>query len=406
MKKFVKKTEGFTLVELIVVIAILGILAGVGTVSYSGYIKKANMAADQQLISAIANSLQLQAYSDLSGNISGYVLLHKGANAEASGIGVSAMEAAFGVNWASAAQLAHGEWDGGSTDFLKDMDYATATTVTNSSFLTGSNPTALLGEVSDLTNAAYTFLTNYITNPTTLYEGMMGQFGTDSNEEFNELCKGFGIETKKVGDDWVFDYEDTAEGRTEMQTKISNFMVMAVADSFAKWGEDPENYEPSPAAYLALQYAGYNAFINSGLADEASKTAYENMCNAFKNAGDLTGVTEAMADFREIAGDAYDDYEEMGIAETDSNALVTIMQTVGNASGMVTEEDMLNSDLYTSGSIASYFDSYVAAAGLAAGMEDEATFNALKGQLGDGTVAVYISGLSVGCSAMDAYRPR
>ena len=53
MKKFVKKTEGFTLVELIVVIAILGILAGVGTVGYSGYIDKANMAADQQLVAAI-----------------------------------------------------------------------------------------------------------------------------------------------------------------------------------------------------------------------------------------------------------------------------------------------------------------------------------------------------------------
>ena len=53
MRKVFKKTEGFTLVELIVVIAILGILAGVGTVGYSGYIKKANMAADQQLVAAI-----------------------------------------------------------------------------------------------------------------------------------------------------------------------------------------------------------------------------------------------------------------------------------------------------------------------------------------------------------------
>ena len=50
MRKFWKKTEGFTLVELIVVIAILGILAGVGTVGYSGYVKKANLAADQQLL--------------------------------------------------------------------------------------------------------------------------------------------------------------------------------------------------------------------------------------------------------------------------------------------------------------------------------------------------------------------
>lgn len=48
-----KMTAGFTLVELIVVIAILGILAGVGTVGYSGYIKKANMAADQQLVAVL-----------------------------------------------------------------------------------------------------------------------------------------------------------------------------------------------------------------------------------------------------------------------------------------------------------------------------------------------------------------
>ena len=48
--KTLRAKAGFTLVELIVVIAILGILAGVGAVGYSGYIKKANEAADQQLL--------------------------------------------------------------------------------------------------------------------------------------------------------------------------------------------------------------------------------------------------------------------------------------------------------------------------------------------------------------------
>ena len=44
---------GFTLVELIVVIAILAVLAGVAVPVYSGYVKKADEAADNQLLAAV-----------------------------------------------------------------------------------------------------------------------------------------------------------------------------------------------------------------------------------------------------------------------------------------------------------------------------------------------------------------
>lgn len=49
----IKKTDGFTLVELIVVIAILAILAAIAVPAYSGYIAKANEAADQTQLDGI-----------------------------------------------------------------------------------------------------------------------------------------------------------------------------------------------------------------------------------------------------------------------------------------------------------------------------------------------------------------
>lgn len=53
IKKMIKKTEGFTLVELIVVIAILGILAAVAVPAYSGYLEKAEDAKYETVLAGV-----------------------------------------------------------------------------------------------------------------------------------------------------------------------------------------------------------------------------------------------------------------------------------------------------------------------------------------------------------------
>jgi len=131
MKRFwtldVHNHEGFTLVELIIVIAILAILSTGAIAGYSVYVEQANRTTDEALAAEIKNALVLAMYSGelTSGD---YVVVKQGETAswgngetenDANSTIYKAMAAAYGSGWENALKL---KWDGWTVGVAGDAD--------------------------------------------------------------------------------------------------------------------------------------------------------------------------------------------------------------------------------------------------------------------------------------------
>jgi len=136
MKKLAKKTEGFTLVELIVVIAILGILAAVAVPAYSGYLKKANDAVIITELDAIKTAAM-------------------GANAKAGDIDKITIDANNKVT-IKAEPIS----DSFENDFEMFYSNGSASVTGNTATITLTTPIAKWGEGSAIYNNNYVFLDN------------------------------------------------------------------------------------------------------------------------------------------------------------------------------------------------------------------------------------------------------
>lgn len=68
MRKLLKQQEGFTLVELMIVVVILGILAGIGVQQYSAVQERAREGVDKANRKMIENAIQLYRLSNNDGD--------------------------------------------------------------------------------------------------------------------------------------------------------------------------------------------------------------------------------------------------------------------------------------------------------------------------------------------------
>lgn len=384
-----RNADGFTLIELIVTVAIVAILGGVGVPAYSGYIEKTNKNADISLASEVAHALTLGYYNGtFSGT--GYVVLSTENAPDPSNEDVAnALTAAFGAGWGSddAMKLKHNGWTSeGNTAATAFKQGFMAMAVPNSSYLTGGTTSSLLKNVTDLTTAASNLLTDM--DKTVKYSTIRGELFNNDAEAFKAACDKFGISVSEQNGQPVF-------GESVTDAQLSNLLVFGAAQQIS-------DGETSAITDYVDTYAKYAAFANANPNNTELQKAYQNL-NAtlmVDNTGDnkvgSADVESAFSVFENAANshgfDAYQTaQEEQG--NPDKIAFQQIMGAVTDASKNVTPEEMSSADFFsTSNKVSDSFNNYISAAETILGMgDDENAIDKLSASIQDGSIAIIIN---------------
>ena len=349
--------EGFTLVELIIVIAILAILSGVAVAGYSSYIKKANMQADRTLVSEIENALLLAYYNgDLKEDV---VIIVRANGTEGKGDGHDvAMQNAFGDSWTN-LKLSYDGWNKNGIDYeqmLKDVE--------NSTFAKDELLGALLKDVQNVVG---------------ILSGVIGGGDITLGDEFKDY-----LENNKISTD------------SENSMAISNAGVMYVAQCFNEamreegaeadfikgWNNAFKNSDFLPVftgvndlAAVSAKYAyvealaryvdgrtGTNTYVTM-LNDRTNPDEVVDDKSMFSVLGDVVkkiqsdNQTEMLAYFKGTDGKPGTDGSQASI---DAKAFLAYMQGVNATSDSLLSMDDLGSDtFYTDGDIQDLVTSYM-----------------------------------------------
>lgn len=299
-------SAGFTLVELIVVIAIIGILAGVGTVGYGGYIKRTNEGLDETLYKNIIYAGEIGKYENPG--VTGRVIVTKtGASVAAVGASGNAgvvekwMKNAFGDNWATTVKYHTDKYANGTYGTIAlpaqsvELD---ATQKANLEKFTQSNLNEHEKELADTANnLSNLFNTAFLAEagtPAEAVDKLAAYMGGETSPEFAQFKEYL---KTKTGEDDFNKLNKTQIANATVLYVASKAKDMNAADVLATFNSNGGNniggvftkYGTLPSA--ALMYGAMTGYANSKYASEEFKTA---MKTPPKGITDVTNLLSQM----------------------------------------------------------------------------------------------------------------